>query len=176
MNFIIIGMNSVGKSKVGKLLSTKLNKIYFDEDDFFESQYGLIHELRKTLSNEDYQSKFLKIRTFFTNVEDIVLSAGGTTGRLDIVKEYNGVIIHLNPSLKFILKKYKKKKKDFSTENLRRKLVWETEEVITREYLIQNKLYQKNADITIDSSFLHKEEIVDLILEELKNKNLIKNY
>jgi len=176
MNFIIIGMNSVGKSKVGKLLSKKLNKIYFDEDDFFETQYGLIHEVKKTLSNEDYQSKFLKIRTFFTNIDDIVLSAGGTTGRLDIVKKYNGIIIHLNPSLEFILKKYKKKKKDFSSENLRRKLVWETEEVIKKEYFIQNELYQKNADITIDSSFLEKSEIVDLILKELKNRNLIKNY
>ena len=174
MNIILIGLNAVGKSKIGLELSKRLDMVYFDEDDFFESQYGLIHEARKKYGEEEYQRMFLKVRTFFTNVKHTVISAGGTTGTLEIVKEYNGLIIHLNPSIDHILKRYKKKKKDFSNKNLRRTLVWEDEETIKKEYKRKNKLFEKNRDLNIDSSWLDKDEIVDIIIEELKSSIISK--
>jgi len=165
-NIILIGMSSVGKSKSGIILSKNINKKYYDEDDNFELLNGPIHIVRNILKEEHYQMLQQKNKKIMYNLENHVISAGGKTGMcLDLRKYFlkSSVIILLKPSLDYILNKYDKKKKDLSQKNLRRKLVFETNAVISKEYETRYALMQQNANIILDTSYLKKDEIAALI-------------
>jgi shikimate kinase len=165
-NIVLIGMSSVGKSKSGIILSKSINKEYYDEDDNFELLNGPIHLIRNTLKEEHYQRLQQSNKEIMYNLENHVISAGGKTGMCLDLRGYfakNSITVLLKPSLDYILNKYDKKKKDLSQKNLRRKLVFETNTIIAKEYELRYELMIKNADIILDTSYLKKGEIAALI-------------
>ena len=167
-NFILIGMSSVGKSKSGLILSKLLNIDFYDEDEEVEKKFGLIHINRDVLSKEQCVKNRNNIYEDMSCLNNTVISAGGQTGMVYDLSLFNGLIILLKPSLEFIQYKYKLKKLDTSSDNLRRKLVFDTEENIEKEYYKRYEIMIDKADIVVDTSFLNKNEIAKLIKSKIE--------
>jgi shikimate kinase/shikimate kinase/3-dehydroquinate synthase len=77
-NIVFLGMMASGKTSVGKLISKKLKKEFFDTDQYIENSLGMnISKIFET-KGEDYFRKFeQKISLEILKKKDIVISLGG---------------------------------------------------------------------------------------------------
>jgi len=77
-NIVFLGMMASGKTSVGKLISKKLKKEFFDTDQYIENSLGMnITKIFET-KGEDFFRKFeQKISLEILKKKDIVISLGG---------------------------------------------------------------------------------------------------
>jgi len=163
MNITLIGMSGVGKSRIGKLLSTKLNYSFIDIDRIIEMGYSKkLQEIVDCLGDE----KFLKLEENaimgIRKISNSVISPGGSSiyseRAMNFLKS-TSKIVFLNASLEEI----KRHIVDFSG----RGIVGLKKKGIERLFEERLPLYKRYAGVTIDLKDFNDEVIVHMIIENV---------
>jgi shikimate kinase len=163
MNITLIGMSGVGKSRIGKLLSKRLNYGFIDVDRLIEKANNKkLQDLIDCLGNE----KFLELEEnailSIGRVSDSVISSGGSSiyseKAMDFLKSIS-LVVFLDASLEEI----RRRTVDFSG----RGIVGLKEKGLERLFLERLPFYQRYADITVDVTGLSNEAVVDLVAERI---------
>ena len=167
-NILIIGMTGVGKTTIGRLLSKKLKKKFFDSDHEIELASGLrISDFFLKFGEEEFRKLEKKIITKLinNNYETIISSGAGFLNEpkfIDFVFS-NTTSIFLNASISTInqrLKENLRNRPKLTGGNLKDKL--------KEMYSSRIKNYQK-AQIKIDVDELSIPDILSIILSNLEN-------
>lgn len=166
-NISLIGFMGTGKSSVGRALARRLNRKFIELDALIEKDAGKsIPEIFKHGGEIGFRE--LEIQTI-KNIEsekNVVVACGGGVVlnkiNIDRLKE-GGVVIYLTAAPNIILKRT-------SRDPLARPLL-NVEDPVSRikELLkFRKPLYQRAADITINTTGLNIESVVREIIEKLK--------
>lgn len=172
----IIGFKSSGKSTVGRILAKKLGRPFQDTDEILESLYEKKEGKRLTF-REIYVRHG---RGYFENLEEEaireafngegkVISFGGgsiTTADAKGLKLDNAIFIYLTASPDVLFNRIVANgiPAFFTTEDPRSSF----------DSLLEKRrpIYEKYADITVDSSYYSAEDTVEIALKELKEKGV----
>lgn len=106
MNIILIGLSGSGKTTVGKMLSEKINREFFDSDLEIEKSQG--QSINEIFKNGEECFRNLETETLKTllDKENIILASGGgiveRACNLDLLKDH--YVIFLDRSVEDILK------------------------------------------------------------------------
>jgi shikimate kinase len=163
MNITLIGMSGVGKSRIGKLLSTKLNYSFIDIDRMIEmGNSKKLQDIVDCLGDE----KFLKLEENaimgIGKISNSVISPGGSSiyseRAMNFLKSISKIVF-LNASLEEI----KRHTVDFSG----RGIVGLKEKGLDRLFEERLPLYKRYAGVTIDLKDFNDEIIVHMIIENV---------
>ncbi|PYG88145.1 shikimate kinase [Ruminiclostridium sufflavum DSM 19573] len=161
-NIILIGMPSSGKSTVGVVIAKYLGMDFADTDVVLQTQQN--RQLQDII-NKDGIDRFLEIEEstiLSLNCQNTVLATGGSAvyseKAMNSLKR-NGIVIYLNIDMKAVNKRLKNIKT--------RGVVLSPGETLEKIYRKRKPLYERYADITIDSSEKTIDETIDSILERL---------
>lgn len=161
-NIVIIGMPGCGKTTIGKMISSKLNKKFVDLDDYIVDKAGCtIPEI------------FQKGEEHFRNIESeaveevsiegsMVISTGGGVikNQKNIVNlKKNGIVFFVDRPLENIVSDV-----DISTRPLLKNGTGEIEKLFKERYAI----YNSSCDFSVDNIYTI-EKVVDDIVEIYKN-------
>lgn len=164
MNVTLIGMSGVGKSKIGKLLSTKLNYEFIDVDRAIERDNGgKLQDILDSLGNENFLRLEESAIMGIGKVSNSVISPGGSSIYSDRAMTFlKGIskIVFLNASLQEI----KRRTPDFSG----RGIIGLKEKGLENLFEERLPLYRKYADVTIDLDDFGDEAIVNMIVKALE--------
>ncbi|WP_010246503.1 shikimate kinase [Acetivibrio cellulolyticus] len=160
-NVVLIGMPGAGKSTIGVLLAKALKKPFIDTDLLIQQKYGMF--LQDIIDREGIK-KFLEMEESVVagiDVKDHVIATGGS-------------VIYSNLSLNQLKKEgtlfYLKLRFDEIDNRLKditsRGIAKENNKTLVELYNERVHLYEKHADIMINCSNKHIEDIVS----EIKNK------
>lgn len=167
MNITLIGMSGVGKSRIGKLLSNKLNYSFIDIDRIIEKDNNKkLQDLIDCLGDE----KFLKLEEnaimSIGKASNSVICPGGSSIYSDRAMNFLksiSEIVFLNASLEEI----KRRTVDFSE----RGIVGLKEKGLEKLFEERLPLYKRYASMTIDLRDFNDEVIVDMIIEKRARGN-----
>ena len=165
-NIVLVGMMGAGKTTVGELLATKLNRELKDIDRVIEQ------EQKKSIIEiftDDGEEVFRKLESEtiekFSNMSDLIISTGG--GALEKANnlsnlQKNGIIIYLKADMEELFKRVK--------NETQRPLLKEQDplEVIKKLIKKREKFYLM-ADITIITDNKSPEKITEEIIKAIKN-------
>ena len=165
-NIVLVGMMGAGKTTVGELLATKLNRELKDIDCVIEQ------EQKKSIIEiftDDGEEVFRKLESEtiekFSNMSDLIISTGG--GALEKANnlsnlQKNGIIIYLKADIEELFKRVK--------NETQRPLLKEQDplEVIKKLIKKREKFYLM-ADITIITDNKSPEKITEEIIKAIKN-------
>ncbi|MCI1944855.1 shikimate kinase [Clostridium luticellarii] len=105
-NIVLIGMPGSGKTTVGRILSSKLNKKFVDIDEYIEKQQGCsIPEIFKN-GEEYFRSLELRAVEQISIIEDVVISTGGGVIKYEknmLNLKQKGIIIFIDRPLNDII-------------------------------------------------------------------------
>ncbi len=161
-NIILVGFMGTGKSSIGKLLSEELNWNFVDTDTLIEQSAGMtiseIFQQKGESKFRDMESDILE--TVLSKDNQVVATGGGIVLREENIKKIkeNGLMIGLTASPQIILARTGKKKT---------RPVLGDKPTLDRVKEILNfrePLYAQ-ADYTVDTSRISKDQIVKLILD-----------
>ena len=165
-NIILIGMPGAGKSMVGVLLAKTLRKKFIDTDLIIQEESG--RHLQEIIDAEGPDA-FMAIeeatilRHTFHNA---VVATGGSVVYSSRAMEHlkdGGIIVYLKISFNAMIRRLK----NITT----RGLVLHGGQSLRDLYNERIPLYERYADITIDATGVHFEEVVGKILEERKRRS-----
>ncbi len=166
-NIALIGFMGAGKSSVGRALARKLHKRYVELDTLIEKRSG--KSIRDIFASQG-EPAFRRLETELTaevaKGKNQVIACGGgailNPQNTDNLKE-NSTIVYLESSLEVILQR--------TAGSQARPLLKNTDREGAVRKLLEMRLplYQKAADITIDTSDMSIDEAVQRITEELQN-------
>jgi shikimate kinase len=163
MNITLIGMSGVGKSRIGKLLSNKLNYGFIDIDRIIENGHSKkLQDILDCLGDE----KFLKLEEDailgIGKISNSVISPGGSSiyseRAMNFLKSISKIVF-LNASLEEI----KRRTVDFSG----RGIVGLKEKGLEKLFEERLPLYKRYAGVTIDLKGFNDEVIVHMIIENV---------
>jgi len=171
MNIVLIGMRGSGKTTVAKMLSTKLNQPFIETDQIIEETTGgkpvavIVeekgwHEFRNIEKNVIAQVS----RTY----QNSIISAGGGVvlddHNMQNLKSNNeGIIVYLKADIDTIISHIGT---NYTRPRLTSAPTWVEELKIV--YDKRKGLYEKYADIIIDTDSKNPEQIADEIISKLK--------
>jgi shikimate kinase len=172
MNIILIGFRGTGKTTVGELLSTHLERDFIDSDKYIESSTG---KTIKRIFEEDGEEGFREIEasviTKLSKMDNKVIAAGGgAIIRNDNVRNFknNGFLILLEATPEII---YERVTQDEKTAQQRPSLTNKKPFEEIKHLIEQRKHAYKNAaDYTINTSLLSCKEIVNEIVTAVNKK------
>ena len=163
MNVALIGMSGVGKSRIGKLLSKRLNYCFIDIDRIMEEANNKkLQNLIDCLGEEKFLELEEKAILDLGAVSDSVISSGGSTiysKRAMAFLKGISVVVFLDVSLEEL----RRRTADFSG----RGIVGLKEKGLERLFLERLPLYRRYADITINVGGLSDEAVMDRIIEHV---------
>lgn len=163
MNVTLIGMSGVGKSRIGKLLSERLNYGFIDIDRIIEKAYGKsLQDIVDCLGD----AKFLELEETsilsIGKVCDSVISPGGSSiysqRAMGFLKGIS-VVVFLDASLEEL----KRRTVDFSG----RGIVGLKEKGLESLFLERLPFYRRYADLTINVGDLSDEAVADRIIAKI---------
>lgn len=176
MNLFLIGYRCTGKTSVGKLLSQKIRKEFWDTDAYIrQTRQSTITQIVEKYGWETFRAFEKKaLITLTEKKESAVIATGGgiiiDPENIAFLK-HNGYVIWLYADLETIVGRMKS---DHNSNAMRPALTNEDLIEETRQVMAaRNSLYEKTAHSRFDSSIETPEMISDRILETLKNKQLI---
>ncbi|MBI4395845.1 MAG: shikimate kinase [Elusimicrobia bacterium] len=111
MNIVLIGFMGTGKSSVGRLLSKRLGRPFFDTDEMIEKETGLaiadIFAKAGEPAFRDMETKTIKLVSLLDNA--VISTGGGVPLREENMRELerNGVVFCLNAKPENILERLK---------------------------------------------------------------------
>jgi shikimate kinase len=171
MNIVLIGMRGSGKTTVGKILAQKLGRELVEMDELITQKAGLaIPEIVEKYG----WSKFRDIEEEVTNEvagrDNIVNAAGGgvVTREKNIAKlKKNGVLVWLKANVDILVRRIGE---DSERPLLVRGRTWREDIEIT---LTERKpLYQKAADLVVDTEDKTPEEIAEIVMSLMAGKGV----
>lgn len=161
-NIVLIGFMATGKTSVGRGLSKRLKREFFEIDETIEKKEGTSIKKIFETKGEGYFRKLEKeIVKEASKKDGIIISAGGGAvideENFKNLKE-NGILICLEASADVILERTKdlKTRPLLNTPNPKKKI---------EELLKKRAPYYKKADFCIDTDSLTVEQVVDKIVE-----------
>lgn len=162
-NIILIGMPGAGKSTIGVLLAKEIGYKFIDSDLLIQSREK---RLLNEIIMEEGRQKFLEIEESVNSELDVdktVIATGGSViyspNAMSHLKQI-GTVIYL--SLQFEI--LKNRLKDIK----RRGVVLTKGQSLYDLYLERCPLYEKYADITIETQNCSIEQTLDKTIEKLK--------
>ncbi len=163
-NIILIGMAGAGKSTTGVVVAKILAKDFVDGDLVIQKVTG---KPLQTIINEEGNDGFRRVEEEVLcgiNVKNTVIAPGGSAiyypAAFDHFKK-NGVVVFLHVPVEEI----ERRLSNLAT----RGVTLEPGQTVADLYYQRLPLYQKFADITIDTTGLCLEETVDEIVKAVKN-------
>ncbi len=164
-NVVLIGMPGAGKSTVGVLLAKSLGMAFEDTDLLIQQRDG---RLLQTIIAEDGVQQFLEIEADVVSsllARDTVIATGGSViyseRAMRHLKE-NGLVIYIRIEFEELEKRI--------TNMATRGIAIGSHQSLYSLYCERIPLYEKYADIIIDSSNLSVEETLKRILEALDKR------
>lgn len=165
-NIVLVGMMGAGKTTIGELLATKLNRELKDIDRVIEQeQKKSIIEIFTNDGEEAFRQLESETIEKFSNMSDLIISTGG--GALEKANnlsnlQKNGIIIYLKADIEELFKRVK--------NETQRPLLKEQDplEVIKKLIKKREKFYLM-ADITIITDNKSPEKITEEIIKAIKN-------
>ena len=162
-NLVLIGMPGSGKSTVGVILAKSLTRPYLDSD--------ILIQLREKRSLQDIVDRdgYMVLRRIEEQVllnidcENHVIATGGSAAYSDRAMTHlkqNGVVVFLNASLETL----KKRIHNYETRGLAKRADQSFADLF-RERL---ELYNRYADIVIDSNSRTQDQVCDDIYQQLQ--------
>ena len=165
-NIVLIGMRGSGKTTVGKILAIKLGRDFIEMDKLITQRSGLtIPEIVEEHGWEKFRDMEEEIADEVAELDNTVNAAGDgvVTREQNIARlKENGILVWLKASLDILIER-------IAGENQRPSLVkgrtrWEDMDVTLAE---RRPLYQKAADLTVNTEKKTPEEVADLVINLL---------
>jgi shikimate dehydrogenase len=161
MNIVLIGMRGSGKTTVGEILARKLGREFVQMDKLITQRAGLsIPEMVEKYGWEKFRDIEEEITGEVARLNNMVNAAGGgvVTREKNIVKlKENGVLVWLTASVDTLAGR-------IGENSQRPLLVGRTLQEDMEMTLNERKpLYQKAADLVVDTENKTPEEVADLI-------------
>ncbi|MBU1340768.1 MAG: shikimate kinase AroL [Proteobacteria bacterium] len=165
MKIFLIGYRCTGKTTIGKLLANRLNIDFIDTDHLIEqSADASILQIVEKQGWEKFRHLEKKMLLNTKNMKNSVIATGGGIILDPDNQQYiknNGFSIWLDADINTILHRLNT---DHKTPDSRpsltdNDLLKETEDILKQ----RKPLYEKTADIRIDTSVVSPEEIVNII-------------
>jgi shikimate dehydrogenase len=161
MNIVLIGMRGSGKTAVGKILAQKLGRELVEMDELISQKAGLsIPEIAEKHGWEKFRDLEEELTEEVAGRDNIINATGGGV----VVREQNisrlkqnGILVWLTASVDTLVQRIGK---DESRPLLKGKSQREDMEITLAE---RTPLYQKAADITIDTEGKTPEAIAELV-------------
>jgi shikimate kinase len=169
-NIILIGPMGSGKSTIGQLIASRLNRVFFDSDYYIEEKTGVdIPRIFDVEGEDGFRARETKALQELTGKKNLVIATGGGS----VTREENrrllkssGYIIFLDTSVKqqLIRLKNDKKRPLLQTENPRERL---------QQLLDERKpLYLELADLRVRTDRKFARKVASEIIPKLP-KNLV---
>lgn len=158
-------MPTAGKSTVGVLLAKELNKDFLDTDVYIQRKED--QDLQKLVDQKGLE-EFCKLEGSHIcqlNCTETVIATGGSVPYSDQAMQKlkkDGIIIYLY----LTIEKVKQRLTNFST----RGIVIEKNCSLQQLYQQRSPIYEKYADLKIDTSNMNQEQTIDAIIYELAGK------
>ena len=168
-NIVIIGFMATGKTSVARYLANELGKEYVSTDEM------IIKKENKTINSifeEEGEIRFreleIEVIKAISKMDNIVVDCGGgiVLNWINVTRlQEMGIIILLTSSVEQILER--------SGSSPERPLlnVQDTQEKITELLRFRKPLYERAADVSIDTTNLKINDVVTRILEIVKAKD-----
>ena len=161
-NIYLIGLMGAGKTTLGKILSKKLDKQFYDSDHVIEEKLGvdvpMIFEYEGEAGFREREKDSLKQ---LVRKKNIVLATGGgiilSKSNRDLLSE-NGIVIYLKSNQKDLIKRMKNDK----TRPLLKH--GKIEEIIKKLCKEREPLYEEIADFEIMTKNKRIHEVVNEIV------------
>jgi len=164
MNLILIGFKSSGKSTIGKILSEKMKKSFFDIDRLIEQNYNGLSYFEIYQKEGENRFRELEKKAIFSleNIKNGLIATGGGT----LLDPHNqtflksiGEFIYLYVEKDLLRKRIEKERVPSFLQNN-----------FSKTFRERNSIYQKCADHVLDISEMDIETSIDEILSVLNGK------
>ncbi len=165
-NIILIGMPSSGKSTVGVIIAKHLGMSFVDTDVILQTQQT---KKLQDIINTDGIEKFLEIEEntiLSLDLSNTVIATGGSVVYSEKAMKHlkaNGIVIYLNINMRTVTRRLKNIKT--------RGVVLSPGQTLEEIYQKRKPLYEKYADIIIDSSENSIDETIEAILDKIVISN-----
>lgn len=156
-NIALVGMPSCGKTTMARLLSEKLNRVYFDTDKLIEEREGKIPEIFENKGEKYFRDLETSVLEEVSKKTGIIIATGGGTPLREINRDLllqNSLVIYLDRDIK-----------NLETEG---RPLSKNLEALEKMYGERNKIYQDISHIKI-KVIEDEEKTLEKILEEIKN-------
>ena len=161
-NIYLIGLMGSGKTTLGKILSKKLDKQFYDSDQVIEEKLGvnvpMIFEYEGEAGFREREKAILKE---LVSKKNIVLATGGgiilSKSNRDLLSK-NGIVIYLKSNQKDLIKRMKNDKTRPLLKN------GNIEEIIEELCKEREPLYEEIADFEIMTKNKRIHEVVNEII------------
>jgi shikimate kinase len=156
-------MPGAGKSTVGKLLAESLKVKFIDLDREIENKYGSINDIFKDKGEKHFRKLESEELSGIVKLDDemIVATGGGVliNATNEKLMKNSGTLIWLKARPETLINRLR-------NDDLNRPLLKDgLYNAIERLYSLRNSLYEKSADIVIDTNDKNAESVVDEILD-----------
>ena len=164
-NVILIGMPGCGKTTVINLCKQKYGKEVWDTDAYIEKQYGNISDIFKKYGGEHFRKLETDAVRAICQKNDCFISTGGgcvmREENVRILKE-SGKIIYLRAKIETLLKR-------LEGDSSRPLLAGNKSEQLTELFNIRAHVYERVADVVIDTDGLTPNEVLENIFAKLNS-------
>lgn len=162
-NIILVGMPSCGKSTCGVVLAKTMNKGFIDTDILVQQKEGMaLQEIINKYGNDYFYQVEENVLCGFEGYNYVVATGGSAIyyeKAIEHFKKY-GKIVYLRVSLETVLERLSNIKT--------RGVTLAKGQTLEDLYYERIPLYEKHADITIESEGCTVEELVEQIIEKVK--------
>jgi shikimate kinase len=160
-----IGMPSAGKSVTGRMLAQKLDCKYIDLDILILEKEGISHQQILQEKGGEELEKLEEKYALELDFEDLIFAPGGSMifspRAMEKIKQET-FVIHLGVGEEEIKRRLGK---NLYTNGI----VGLEEKGLQNIILERTPLYEKYADLYLDTNNLSREEVVEQVLQKLKN-------
>ena len=151
-----------GKTTLGKILSKKLDKIFYDSDQVIEEKLGVdVSMIFEYEGEEGFREREKDILQELVSKKNIVLATGGgiilSKSNRDLLSE-NGIVIYLKSNQKDLIKRMKNDKTRPLLKN------GNIEEIIKKLCKEREPLYEEIADFEIVTKNKRIHEVINEII------------
>jgi len=175
VNLVLIGYRGTGKTVVGRALSERLGRAFFDADDYIEEKAGrTIKEMVAAEGWPFFRAREKEAIRQLSDMENCVIAPGGGA----VMDKDN--VVFLRDKGWFVLLKadmdtmIQRIRGDEASSEQRPDLlggdIYEETETVLKERM---PVYEDVSDISVDTSQLSIDEVVEKIVEHLQREQLM---
>ena len=165
-NIYLVGLMGSGKTTLGKILSKKLDKIFYDSDQVIEEKLGVdVPMIFEYEGEAGFREREKDILNKLVGIQNIVLATGGgiilSKSNRDLLAK-NGIVIYLKSNQKDLILRMKNDKTRPLLKN------GNIEEIIKKLCKEREPLYEEIADFEIMTKNKRVHEVVNEIIRIIK--------